>query len=283
MSDRLMRALVAAGVVIASAAACSPNTEQTTAVDPATVRAEVDPDVGSISLPLDRFMLTEPEQYEIFAAQGIAFDSCVAAAGVPVEPRGTSTSDSTSSRRYGVWFRPEAERYGYGLPDSLALDSDAAGESGSPVADPTEEELAVYERCNATEDAQRFESTRIRAGFDYAEETTGLSDKALGSDEAQEVFSAWKSCLAQGGLSVDDSRSPWAIAGTSLEPTEANIRAALVDVDCKEQTNYVQRLADIEAALQAPIVEDHLAELREMRAEYDEMLDDARQYVAEHA
>jgi hypothetical protein len=276
-----MRALAATGAVIASVAGCAPQSQEPTPVDPAVVRAEVNPDSGSISLPLDRFMLTEPEQYEIFAAQGLAFDSCVAEAGVPVEPRGSSTVGATASRRYGVWFRPEAERYGYGLPDSLMPDAGAAVEADAEA--PTDAEMAVYEQCNGSDDVQRFESTRIRAGFDYAEETTGLTDRALSSDDAQDVFSEWKSCLAESGLTVDETRSPWAIAGTSLEPTESNIRAALMDIACKERTDYIQRLADIEAAMQAPIVEEHLAELQDMRAEYDDMLDDARQYVAEHA
>jgi len=84
-------------------------------------------------------------------------------------------------------------------------------------------------------------------------------------------------------LTVDHAKSRWWITGTTLDPTESNIRVALLDVECKEGTRYVQRLADIEAALQQPVIADHLAELPEMREEYDAALELARDYLAEGA
>lgn len=276
MLSRPSRAAAAAGAFAILAAACSP-TPAPVPVDPALVSAQVDADAGTIVLPLDRFALTEREAAEIFSAQNLAFATCVTAAGIAT-PESASTPDLGASRLYGVWYRPEVERYGYGLPDMQP-----AHTAGDDTSGPTSAELAVFDRCSGTDDVARFESAAIRPGFDYAEETTGMTDRVLADDEVEHVLEEWESCLAEVGLRRDQSRSPWAVAGTTTDPTEANIRTALLDLDCKDRVDYVARIAAVEAAVQAPIVQEHLAELQQMRAEYDAMLADARAYLGENA
>jgi hypothetical protein len=280
----VIRRLAVVAVVLAATTACAANEPDATAgVDPALLRADIDTEAGAIALPLQRFALTDREQGELFAAQGAAFAQCAAQEGVSWTPADPSAFDLGASRKYGVWFRPEAERFGYGLPNEVATAGDQA-DAGATAPEPTAAELAVYEECNASDEVQQFESTTVRPGFDYAEETTGLSEASLNSENAQAVFEDWEACLAESGVHVqrDGAQSPWTIEGTTTDVTESNIRIALIDVTCKEDTNYVQRLADIEATLQAPIVEEHLAELQQMRTEFDEMLDSARQFLAEN-
>lgn len=284
MPARLSRALVAVGTILVSAAACSPtsNSPNSPDVDPSVFRSEVDPEAGTITLPLHRFLLTDQEQGVLRSAQALAMSRCATAAGVPTPWEDADSSWTFgASRLYGVWYRPEAERYGYGLP---TVDGGASeGESASAQAPLDEEALAVYESCNRKDVVRRFESELIAPGFDYAEEVTGLSDEALDSEEAETVFAEWESCLADHRLTVDHSLNRWSIVGTTMDPTESNIRVALLDVECKESTRYVQRLADIEGALQQPVIEDHMAELQEMREEYDAVLELARDYLAEES
>lgn len=214
------------------------------------------------------------------SAQALAMSRCAAAAGVPADREDADdTSSFGASRRYGVWYRPEAERYGYGLPFNDSGESEAESTATGVRID--EETLAVYESCGRSRAIRRFESARIAPGFDYAEEVTGLSEQALSSEDAETVFADWEACLADHRLTVDHSKSRWWIAGTTLDPTESNIRVALLDIECKESTRYVQRLADIEGELQQPVIANHLAELQEMREEYDAALEQARDYLAE--
>ncbi|NCT91881.1 hypothetical protein GXB85_13095 [Cellulomonas sp. APG4] len=182
-----------------------------------------------------------------------------------------------SDRRYGVWFEPEAERYGYGLPVA-----EPPSEATPALSDA---QLAEIEEC-ATEDevVRAFNFEGIRPGFDYAEAMTGrLSDDAFATSEGRQVFAEWEECLAEHGLQRNPSVSPTNIRGTSLEPSEQNIRVALLDVSCKAEVDFVARLAAIEAELQAPVIAEHLRELEEWRQEYDTALDAARTYLRENA
>ena len=138
--------------------------------------------------------------------------------------------------------------------------------------------------------ARTLEAFHQRTPSRVADTSVAVSDSGelLGfvmvvDDEVEQVLEEWESCLAEVGLRRDQSRSPWAVAGTTTDPTEANIRTALLDLDCKDRVDYVARIAAVEAAVQAPIVQEHLAELQQMRAEYDAMLADARAYLGENA
>jgi len=180
---------------VISAAACgqAPNSTDSPDVDPSVFHSEVDPEAGTITLPLDRYFLSDQEQGVMSSAQALAMSRCATAAGVPTDREDThGTTSFGASRRYGVWYRPEAERYGYGLPDG----GESEAESSAAGAQIDEETLAVYESCGQSETVRRFESARIAPGFDYAEEVTGLSDQALGSEDAETVFADWEACLA---------------------------------------------------------------------------------------
>ena len=47
---------------------------------------------------------------------------------------------------------------------------------------------------------------------------------------------------------------------------------AIIDVDCKAEVDYIQRLADLQAQLEQPVVDRHAQELDQVRREYDDLL-----------
>jgi hypothetical protein len=237
------------------------------------VRADVDPTVGTIILPVEKYLLSEAERNELSNARALAMKVCAGVQGVEVSWSKLEYIPE-SDRRYGVWLIAEVERYGYAIPTALASGDEAGNEY-------TDADLQVFDDCNRTdEDVAAFRYEDVQPSFDYTSELGGITAAAFGSDEGRAVFTDWERCITKVGLVRDAEISPFAIQGASLDATEANIRIAVPDVQCKTQTEFVRRLADLEASMQAPVVEKHESELVEMRAEYEAMLERAREYVA---
>lgn len=269
----LMASAAALLVAVGACSASEPeDSEPSDWVTDTSATAEVNPDAMTIILPLDRYLLSEAEIAELLSARSLAINLCASEEGFvsewrPVEPV------AFGDRRFGVWVRESVERWGYGLPQ--------------PAEEPWAnnsilEAMDVYEECNNSEDAQRFQFEAVQPGFDYGAEVAGLSDAALESDAAAVVFDEWGECIEAQGLEREES-APWGVAGTNIDVTEENIRIALIDVGCKDSTNYIQRIANIRASYEQPIVDKYLNELTDMRAEYDAMISDAEQYVLENA
>lgn len=276
-------ALLVLGPCILGIAGCGDGAEATapsphaTYERDATAKAVVDATTGSIVLPIDAYFLTPTERTEIGNARALAMSLCAEQKGVTV-PWEAKPPLQETSRRYGVWVMEEVQRFGYAVPDEIIPTAPPPDASGT-----IDDSLAVFEECNSSDPAVvalRYE--QIRPGFDVSR-LDGISAAALGTPDANEVFSEWETCLHAAGLQRDTSISPFAIQGATLDISEANVRIAVLDVQCKEQTNFVQRLADIEASIQGPIVTEHESELLEMRSEYEAVLDEARSFVATHA
>ena len=58
---------------------------------------------------------------------------------------------------------------------------------------------------------------------------------------------------------------------------------AIIDVDCKTEVDYIQRLANIQAQYEQPIVDKYANELETVRREYDELLALAQAYTGTNA
>ena len=101
----------------------------------------------------------------------------------------------------------------------------------------------------------------------------GAIEFATSSDTYREVFAEWQQCIEQHGLTpADDVEDGGWIEGIDLLVLEEkNIRAAVVDVQCKDKVNYMQRILDVAAAYQGPII-----------AEYEAELADAAQQITDH-
>lgn len=280
LSGRCAVGLVASLALLVSGCSADPTSEQPTAhagtLSPALAAPEVDSSTGVIVLPVDRFMLSDAETAQLLSAQSLAVAKCASREGVDLTWKPVDFKMG-ASRTYGVWYRPEAERYGYGLPSATPSPD---GQESRPL---TDADLAVLDRCNSSKEVRALAFDQIRPAFDYAEAFTGVSAAARESDEGKQAFADWEHCLNDAGLQRDPAVSPFAIKGTDTSPTESNIKIALIDVGCKQETHFVERLARAEAALEVPIIESHLAELEQLRSEYDAALERAKAYLVENA
>lgn len=100
---------------------------------------------------------------------------------------------------------------------------------------------------------------------------------ATGDAQWKAAREEWWDCLRDEGLVPQTGDADW---GPPV-PTELEeqIRVAIIDASCKEETDLVQRLGDVEARFQAAFIASEEAALREQRDEVDVVLREARAIV----
>jgi hypothetical protein len=278
---RTIRKIAGVAVVAAVMAGCSGSDEPPQSVatlSAAQAAPEVNRDSGQIVLPADRFFLSPDEAATLASALALGMSKCATVQGVdtPYEPLTASTG---SNRLYGVWSQAEAEQFGYGLPDEAEASAGSKDSEGTL----TKEDLEVYIECNDSADLKPLRYDQIRPAFNYGKVFADTSEQAFESPEGVAAFRDWEACLDGQGVMRDSATSPFMIRGTTMDASESNIRIALIDVTCKADTQFVERLAAAEAAIQVPIIDQYLPELLQMRDDYDEALDFARTYLAENS
>ncbi|WP_024286744.1 hypothetical protein [Cellulomonas sp. KRMCY2] len=233
------------------------------------VGAVVDKEAGTISLPLDERIWSSADVATMQAAVDLYVSRCMADAGLGAEytfqgPYAVQPDDVY----YGVWVRAVVLESGY---RSLGPDTSRPG-SGLRGNDPR---ISTQTECylSALKSGLTYEPTDFDA-------TAPVGHK-LPADlpEGQVVMDEWRQCLRANDVAppVDDaSLLPRDALGA---PLEEQIRIGLIDVDCKEQTDFVQRIADIDAAEQLAYIERASDYLQQIRPIQQSVITKARAYL----
>lgn len=116
-----------------------------------------------------------------------------------------------------------------------------------------------------------------------AEEVFYLSEEAWSQDpEVEEWRQEWKQCFEDQGYRIDDDMNPLSPIPPADMPQEEELRMALADVDCKEQTGAFQKMMDRRAQYQDVAIREHQSELDEYRRGLDAQMQEARDLLTEH-
>ncbi len=249
--------------------------------------AEVSEGTGKIIFPVDRYEMTQEEQLLEKSAQYLDLALCMHKQGMPAywSPEATVMRDENT--RYGRWVMKNAEEFAYTripnkvLDDAFIVD-DLFRKKFHDVID-SKEYTDAQEHClnNPAEDLIMAES------LTFPNEVSRIGqesyDLMLSSEEAHQVFADWERCLNDEGLSRDPD-DPYSILGVDYSRVDENtIRIAVQDVRCKQTTNFVQRLADIEASFQGPVVERYESELAAYSESIEKIVDNRKKFLADHA
>lgn len=248
--------------------------------------AEVDADTGTVILPLDRYLMTRHERGLEHAAGVLMTELCVVDKGYPGIWTHPGEPNSEEWYSYGRWNLENAQKYGYSpVPtevEEYQLSSNQWAKEYSDEINTPEYDKAVDE-CAQSEDHRSINALDLELELPADLRTGQVAasyNLMLETPEADAVFSEWESCLTEAGLERDLAVSPFAIKGVSFdEPDENSIKAAVADVACKEKTNFIQRLADIEASFQGPVVKKYEAELVAHRDKLDEIMANVYDYL----
>lgn len=240
----------------------------------ADLHAQVDPEAGTITFPMARYDLTAEEWATVGLARSWEMKRCAEAeVGRPIAWETTIPGDPPSDRTFGVWDLEEAQTYGYAVPP-------AGARTAGPV-DP-DVPLAVWEACGRTE-AVRAMSPELDGSYELADALLQAHETAAASEESRAAVADWTACLARHGLEPAGGDSGYAVAGATTSRWDRDsVALAVTDVRCKTEVDFVPRMADAEAAAQAPVLMLFRDELDARIAHMRAVVPVAEAYLAAH-
>lgn len=214
--------------------------------------AVVDDVAGTIALPLDAWTWSEADAATSQTAVELAASQCMAAAGMADELPFQPYPVQPSHVDYGVWQRDVVEATGYA--SLVPADPPGGGLDGDDPRIATQRDCYIAAFAEYAVDAQS-----IQEGGPQGYEAPGYVPEGLA------LLDEWRACLADQGVATSADES-WAVpAGATTASPEEQVRIGLIDVGCKESTDFVQRFAEVEAAQQLDYIaraEPFLTELR---------------------
>jgi hypothetical protein len=155
----------------------------------------------------------------------------------------------------------------------------ATPKADAPNASLTDADWKIVETCHGSDELDELNSVQATFG-PWGEPLAAVAAGLSALPDAKTAIEELRSCYTQAGLTPVQAE-PWSVEGADLSVvSEEQIRLALQVVACKEQTNFTARMADLEAAQQAPIVVKYQDELIEHRRALDAALDHAREIIA---
>ena len=259
-----------------------------------SVSPGLDRQSGAIIFPHERFGLSLEEENILSAALSYSLSACVAPKGIPFAPySGGWDPIYDASNYFGVWTTTMAERFAFVKPMTQAdMRANGVTINGVPVPDSTEpppawksndlstdEAQAAIDECLALPESARFDSLQFARG-PWAAELATTSELASQTQEWKDALGEYRQCLIDKGIEPDPD-DKLAVVGQDSSTIDAEqISLALEVVACKDQVKLVERLAGQIAAFQAPIIDEYATDLVAYRAQLDEVVAEAREYLA---
>ena len=221
-----------------------------------TSAAVVDEEAGTITLPLDAWMWDQAEWATSLTAVDLFVDRCLADRGLVDEyVFGGPYPVENVTRSYGVWREEVLLESGYASVHDV-LDENWAGESLAADHPRAAEQVECH-------------TAALEAGLGYDPSVfEEVAPEGVGwpyeTPEGLAALEDWRTCLRAQGLTPVEHESPVPAEAWDAGLDE-QVRIGRIDLACKEQTDFVQRLADVEAALQTEYIgraQEYLEQLR---------------------
>ena len=243
------------------------------------VHAKLDPATATISLPMDAYEATPDESMLITAANMYVIEDCMKNAGVIMpEKHGDLTVKADQS--YGVWVPELAAKYGYDKPIIRIV----SGIYDSQTRESADANVKKYFECDNATMSSQIPPFRSRiAGQDslltnISNDSNALSER---DPEWRESRDDWITCLKHAGISMrQDSPDAWVPSYPSDKQGE--IRTAVQDANCKQETKVMQRISDIRAQYQSALIAANQAAMNRLADDKTEALAKARTILRQH-
>jgi len=263
--------VAAAALAVAAATACSSGGGADAKAAPPEGRATVDETTGVIVLPLDRYSLTVKERATVEYGRLLLIRQCMRAKGLDylvIDRRGEKPQ---SSRRYGIWVMHEATRYGYVPPPASATEKKILGDNRAKPPAWHDAAIACGQEIGnraALPDPMPGDVASFKGYPDF-----------MASPEAQAVIEEWRACLREAGVTPPPPDEIYPPDGPNND-LQTQIKVAVVDVQCKQRTRLVHRLAALEADVQGRLISENEAKLNEQRSMLEHVIREAEEAIA---
>lgn len=241
-------------------------------------KAKLDYPNNLITLPLDEYDYDDASRAVISEATARILQICYVAKGysdaVP------AFSDDQNSNIYGAWNVEYAKKYGY-------FNEEKARE-GAQTAEKIPADIRQQCRKENANQLKEIEYENDNDSFAYRLRQEAYAS-AKSNPEWNKVRSEWWSCLESNGLTPRKGDHEWTSQETfnigvssksEEEKTQESIRLATIEAECNQKVGMAQRLGDIEASYQGPLIEKNQAQLNQLKEEKEKHVAKAREIIA---
>ena len=262
---------VAVFCLLGACVSCSSSAERDT-----SRKAVLDYSKNYVHLPLDEYAFDELTLRTVSTAWHTLMSECYAHHGQSYAVPSIDTPQPGGL--YGSWNVEYAKKYGYSQKESRGSDDSASDDINTRCQ---EEVKTVFSDVELDQKEYRFVGELNSQAYTYASQT----------DEWKNIRSEWWTCLRERGLTPREGESDWlseesAHLMTSSQGKEEakpeEIRLATIEAECNQKVGMAQRLGDIEASYQGPLIEKNQAKLNQLKEEKEKRVAKAREIIATH-
>lgn len=257
-----------------------------------------------LSLPLEAYMETYQDTVALDDAERHLETQCMADYGLHISfpPAGQNpppnADDSNMPRRYGITDQAMAEKYGYGLPDSIQH------QEGTRMPELTKEQIEVLTgrtgiRNSPADPAPAKAPSAYHGKQIHKDGCAGWADDQIGSrnldfslvsrldgeslTQSQQTpavhsaITAWSTCMSSKGYTVDTPyHADEIVPHTDGSPSKEEIAVAVADIGCKKSTDLVKTWFTEDSRIQERQIKDHQTELDALRTRRTRTVDAAQ-------
>lgn len=248
-----------------------------------SLKAQLDFENNYITLPLDEYDMSDQALDITYRAYLLILKECYAKKGYDFEilENGFVSGDAS---QYGSWNVKHAANH---------FTSSKVREEQSRIYDSIPEDVKASCREEHREeldmlyfdeaDEKKYRPVRRISGEAY--------QRAQGDPEWKKARSEWWTCLRERGLTPREGEGDWmseesAHLMTSSQDNEESkpeeIRLATIEAECNQKVGMAQRLGDLEASYQGPLIEKNQAKLNQLKEEKEKHVARAREIIATH-
>ena len=248
-----------------------------------SLKAQLDFENNYITLPLDEYDMSDQALDITYRAYLLILKECYAKKGYDFEilENGFVSGDAS---QYGSWnvkhaanhftsskVREEQERIYESIPEDVR----------ASCREEHREELDMLYFDEA--DEKKYRPVGRISGEAY--------QRAQGDPEWKKARSDWWDCQREKGLTPRTGDGEWtskeaarmaSLNSDDPKVLEEEIRLATIEAQCSEKVRLAQRLGDLEASYQGPLIEKNQALLNELKADRDAKIAKAREIIATH-
>lgn len=244
-----------------------------------SARAIFDAENDRVILPLDAYDTTGKDEYFTKALE-LARKKCFAEHGQHYKMFvRTEGSGRNLGRTYGIWNVEYAQKYGlHKGEDSNTLDLSSPAPSSDPGKDVSTE---CYQR--ASEEMAKIGEIPFGSAT-YRRVEADVRNAAGDRQLKESLDDEWKRCVKDKGLTPDSEMTVKEEKNIpqSATPSEEEIRIAVIQAQCNQDVGRSQKLYDLEAQYQKPLVAKNQAALENELKEFKHRDEQFKQYVLDN-
>ncbi len=269
---------MSATVFLAGCSGTDRRNQRTPESEPSIVSnsAVLNTQTAAISLPLDRYAMSENDVHIMQAAQNIQFEKCLSP--------NQSTSETARQNARASLIIPAASRdWIYGRwaatgPAGLGAPSSHFTLGSGLNPDPT-----TANQCVETPEMKSLEPvTRYLGTQGELQKLPSLSfatyKQSMTDSRMISLVNQRSQCIKKRGYQVDETPIQGVVS--TKDGAEDKEAALIVEATCSDELNFTQRAADITASYQLQEIEKNKAELQAIKATCDKRVESAKAILA---